>query len=299
MMSEGAAPRGTERRKIEAIPLLTVVRLVVGKCIHARGIEMEHVSLSIDDFLNQLPREWSLDEAYKRTGSLRCMQYLAARGPKVLVSYYQSWITNNAAEMALKRGDIEALKWLAEEYAPRVSITRAAKVAAGDGRLDVLEWSYRNHRDRVEWGGAECAARQGYLKYLHANCAAGCTSEAMSAAAANGHLNVVRWLKCNHPETCTPSALNKAIAGGRLDVAMFLHHEQGLKCSLRSDVLLRGLRLEVVEWLLATCRDELEHGTKFQVARCDWHFNEWMRAQAMEIVEQNDSRIVWMWNPRT
>lgn len=139
----------------DGILLLTVVQFVVRKCIHARGIELGHVSLAIDDFLNEIPQGWSLDEAYKRTGSLRCMQYLAACGPEELQSYHRSWITNNVVEMALKTGDVEALKWLAEVYAPGVSMTRAAELAAGGGHLDVLEWLYRNHRNRVDWGGAE------------------------------------------------------------------------------------------------------------------------------------------------
>ncbi|KAE8997458.1 hypothetical protein PR003_g20418 [Phytophthora rubi] len=234
--SKGAAPRGIEQRETDAIPLLTVVRLVVGKCIHTRGIEMEHVSLSIDDFLNELPLEWSLDEAYKRTGSLRCMQYLAARGPEVVQSYYQSWITNNAAEMALKRGDIEALKWLADVYAPRVSMTRAAKVAAGDGRLDVLEWLYRNHRDRVEWGGAEWC-------------------EAVGA----GHKDVVEWLRRHvkpHKEAGPQLMLDAARAGGDLRVLQWVRDEYTLPVSRALVEAQKGSQWEVAKWILMNCEVE-------------------------------------------
>ncbi|GMF28986.1 unnamed protein product [Phytophthora fragariaefolia] len=611
MISKGAAPHGIGRGEDAAIPLLTAVQFVVRECIHVRGIEVAHVSLAIDDFLSELPRDWSLEEVFKRTDSLRCMQYLAAREPRRSQRYYRSWITNNVIEITLKRGDVKAFKWLAEVYAPDVSITRAAEVAAREARLDVLDWLYRNHRGRVSWGGAELceavreghkeviewlrrrvkpskevcpqlmlsaaragdlrvvqwlrqdynlpvssalveaqqgrqwgvvkwilmncevedpsidmaaiagdgdmhllewmytndfgrltshaletaafnghlnilewlvegpasvelsplvfseaargghltvvkwlyahncpssttamdaaaengyldvvqwlysnrkelctsraldraarkgqlsvikwlhstdekfycpaainraaefghlevvqwlhanrtegcstealdcachqghllvakwlranrsegcgkwamdlaaasghldvvkwlheelhqsctpwamdsAARQGYLdvvKYLHANCDVGCTAEAMSAAAANGHFDVVRWLRRNRTEGCSPTALNQAIAGGHLDVAIFLHREQGLTCSFRSDVTLRGLRLEMVEWLLTTCRNELERGVKFQIARRHLHLNEWMRSQPMEIVEQNDRCIVWEYRP--
>jgi hypothetical protein len=597
----------------EELALLAAVRVVVRDCLRSRGVELVHVSLAIDDLLNDLPREWTLDEAYQKTGSLRCMQYVAAREVKTLPPCYRSWVVDNVAEMTLKRGDVEALRWLAERYSPEASLSKAAAVAAAEGRLDVLQWLYENHHARVCWGGAEwcqavrggrkavvewlrclvnphaeaapclmldaaragnlqlvqwlheaydlpvsgalveaqqgchwavvewilrsgtveaprvdvdliaadgdlsflqwaftknfgrpsshaldvaalnghlrvvewlhdgpaklklrssalkeaargghlevvkwlharrcpatsaamdCAAENGFLhvvqwlyanrtegctsraldraarnghlgvvqwldgisdsfycpaainraaesghlevvKWLHANrtegctseafdCAChlghlgvakwlsanrsegcgqwamdlaaasghlavvqwlhtelhkacttwamdsaarqgyldvvkwlheyrteGCTAEAMSAAAANGHLDMVRYLHQHRSEGCAPTALSRAVAGGHLAVAVFLHEERGLKCSFTSDVTLRGLRLELVMWLLSTCRDELHPGVKFQVARQDWRFNDWMRGQSMQIVQQDNTSAVWAWRPRS
>ncbi|POM66369.1 Hypothetical protein PHPALM_17773, partial [Phytophthora palmivora] len=679
----------------EAI-LLTAVQFVIRERLHTRGIDLGHVSRAIDDFVNELSRDWSLEDAYKKTKSLRCMQYFAAREPKELQPFYQAWIVNNVAEMTIRSGDIKSLQWLVEQYAPQSSITKAAVVAAAEGRLDVLQWLFKNHNTRVHWGGAEwcegvsgdhkdvmewlrchvklhaeaapqlmldaartgdlllvqslhknyklplsnalieaekgcqwgvvewiltsrevedpkvdmdniaaqgdidflqwiysqgvgrftthsiesaafnghlsilewlhdgpakielstsvlneaarggkvevvkwlhehqchstsaameaaaengylevmqwlyantdvvctsraldraarnghldivkwlhatdinlycpaamnraaefghlhvvkwlhenrpegcstealdcachlghldvakwlyanrregcgkwamdlaascghlhvllgigqcctpginlycpaamnraaefghlhvvkwlhenrpegcstealdcachlghldvakwlyanrregcgkwamdlaascghlhvvkwlyqdlhkccsswaldSAARQGHLdvvKWLHSNQTEACTAEAMSSAAANGHIDVVRWLHHNRSEGCDPTALNRAIAGGHLEVAMFLHRERGLTCSFRNDVTLRGLRLEMVQWLLSMCCNELEHSIKFQVARCDWYFNDWVRSQGLQMVNQDDSTVVWEW----
>ncbi|KAL4110076.1 hypothetical protein PRIC1_001769 [Phytophthora ramorum] len=99
--------------------LLTVVRFVVRERLQADGMELPHVWRGIDDFLSELPRAWPLAEAYLRTGSLRCMQYVAAREPKEAAhSCYRMWMVNNVAALAIDRGDVKTLEWLAESYSP-------------------------------------------------------------------------------------------------------------------------------------------------------------------------------------
>ncbi|KAG7382002.1 Ankyrin repeat and SAM domain-containing protein 3 [Phytophthora pseudosyringae] len=352
----------SRRPAAEDALLLTVVQLVAREGLHARGIELAHVSRAIDGFVNELPSVWSLANAYAKTRSLRCMQFVA---PKALQPSYRTWVVNNVVEMTLRHGDVEALKWVAERYAPESSLTKAAVVAAAEGRLDVLQWLYQRHYSRVHWGGAEwceavraghkhvvewldChvkphveaaprlmldAARAGDLQLvqsLHKNyelpvvnalveaqksCQWGVamwilmSGEVedphvdMDLVAADGDVDFLRWLhrwlQQHRTEGCDPTALSRAVAGGHLDVAMFLRRERGLACSFRRDeILLRGLRLEMVQWLVTTCREELEQGVQLQVARPDWHFNDRMRDQDMQIVSQDDSNVVWKWSPR-
>lgn len=103
----------------EASSLLTVVRFVVRERLQMGEIDLPHVWRSIDDFLSDLPRGWPLAEAYLRTGSLRCMQYVAARESKeVQHPSYRMWIVNNIAALAIDRGDVKALEWLAQSYSP-------------------------------------------------------------------------------------------------------------------------------------------------------------------------------------
>ncbi len=46
---------------------------------------------------------------------------------------------------------------------------------------------------------------------------------AMDRAAANGHLEVVRWLHANRTEGCTTSAMDDAAKNGHLEVVQWLH----------------------------------------------------------------------------
>ncbi|EQC24775.1 hypothetical protein SDRG_17335 [Saprolegnia diclina VS20] len=69
------------------------------------------------------------------------------------------------------------------------------------------------------------AAANGHLevvRFLHEHRSEGCTTVAMDDAATNGHLEVVQFLHENRTEGCTHLALNFAIVNGRLNVVRFL-----------------------------------------------------------------------------
>ncbi|KAG6977289.1 hypothetical protein JG688_00000478 [Phytophthora aleatoria] len=79
----------------EACSLLTVVRFVVRERLQLHGIELSHVWRGIDDF------------------------YVAAREPKEAEHpSYRMWMVNNVAALAMDRGDVKALEWLAKSYSP-------------------------------------------------------------------------------------------------------------------------------------------------------------------------------------
>lgn len=65
------------------------------------------------------------------------------------------------------------------------------------------------------------AAAQGHLemvKYLHHNRTEGATAQAMDFAAMFGHLDVVQWLHVNRSEGCTTKAMDGAACNGHIDV---------------------------------------------------------------------------------
>ncbi|OWZ07246.1 hypothetical protein PHMEG_00020384 [Phytophthora megakarya] len=207
--------------------------------------------------------------------------------------------STEALDCACHFGHLEVVRWLKANRTEGFG-KLAMDLAASCGHLDVVKWLQQDLHNSCSTWAMDSAARQGHLhvvKWLHSNRTEGSTAEAMSDAAANGHLDIVRWLQHHRSEGCYATALNRSISGGHLNVAMFLHCERGLKCSIRGTVTLR-LRLEMVQWLLTTCSDELDQGVKFQVARRDWHFNDWMRSQGMQIVNQDDSNVVWKWSSR-
>ncbi|KAE9032428.1 hypothetical protein PR003_g4817 [Phytophthora rubi] len=79
-----------------------------------------------------------------------------------------------------------------------------------------------------------------------------CTTGAMNGAAANGHLNVVRWLHENRMEGCTVSAMDLAATNGHLAVVQWLHNNRNEGCTTDAiDDAARGGHLDVIKWLHA------------------------------------------------
>ncbi|KAG2765234.1 hypothetical protein Pcac1_g23259 [Phytophthora cactorum] len=295
----------------DEVLLLTAVQFVTRECLHARGIELEHVSRAIDDYVNELPRDWSLEDAYKKTGSLRCMQYVAAREPEMLPISYQAWVANNIAEMTLRRGDVQALKWLAERYSPDTSTTKAAVVAAGEGRLDVLQWLHQSHHSRVHWGGDEwCEAVRGGHKdvvewlHLHVKPHTDAAPQLIRDAARAGDLQLVQWLHRNYNLQLS-NALVEAEKGRQWGVVKWILSNSDVETpsvdmnAIAADGNIHFLQWVYAQgWLFTTCGDDLKQSIKFQVTRSDWHFNDWMRGQGMQVITQNDSNVIWKWSPR-
>lgn len=50
-----------------------------------------------------------------------------------------------------------------------------------------------------------------------------CTTAAMDGAAANNHLEVVKWLHENRSEGSTTDALDRAAGNGHIEVVQWLH----------------------------------------------------------------------------
>ncbi|CAN0275436.1 unnamed protein product, partial [Hapterophycus canaliculatus] len=90
-------------------------------------------------------------------------------------------------------------------------------------------------------------------QWLHDNRTEGCTEKAMDGAAANGHLEMVKWLHHNRPEVCvavfenktgqfacargvrsvgcTTDAMDGAAENGSLEVVKWLHQNREEGCT--------------------------------------------------------------------
>ena len=91
------------------------------------------------------------------------------------------------------------------------------------------------------------------IKRLHKNHPEGCTIFVMNGAAANGHLDVVKFLIDEKIVTwCTVVAMDRAAGNGHLDVVKFLHTTLGERsnCSTNAmDWASQNGHLHVVKWL--------------------------------------------------
>ncbi|KAF1790338.1 Ankyrin repeat-containing domain [Phytophthora cactorum] len=111
---------------------------------------------------------------YKRTESLRCVQYVAAREvPETQDQFYKRWLLNETSELAASRGDLTTLRWLMECYLPVEPVENVVGKAAANGQFEILQWLYDQQRElpRTE-----------------------CREEVLCSAVKAGNLDVVRWL---------------------------------------------------------------------------------------------------------
>ena len=72
----------------------------------------------------------------------------------------------------------------------------------------------------------------------------------MDQAAANGHLEVVKWLHENRKEGCTTKAMDEAVAYGHLEVIKWLHENRSEGCTAEAiNIATRNCHLELIDWL--------------------------------------------------
>ncbi|KAG9409785.1 hypothetical protein AC1031_020096 [Aphanomyces cochlioides] len=161
--------------------------------------------------------------------------------------------TNQAMDGAAANGHLEIVRFLHEHRQEGCS-TDAADLAATNGHLEVVKFLIDHRKEGYTTKPMDGAASQGHLdivRVLHArntssprnasikqslkrlfislSIPAGCTKYALdNAAAANGHLNVVRFLHEHRQEGCIEDALEHATANGHLNVVRFLvtHHPE-------------------------------------------------------------------------
>ncbi|KAG6622998.1 uncharacterized protein IUM83_12214 [Phytophthora cinnamomi] len=220
--------------------VFTAVHVVTREAFAVHGVAtLPHVAKRIDAFLDTLSGPWAVEIACWRGDSKRKLSYLAAHDPKTF-------------------------------WRP------AAMWAAMQGHIHVLQWLHDHHPDRCEWsvGVMDDAARCRQLtavRWLHANRSEGCTSTAMTLAAAGGDLEMVKWLHHNRREGCTTRAMDLAAKSGYLDVVQWLHNNRSEGCTTDAmDHAAANGHLHVVRWLSSN-RHESHTGRALEAATRNGH----------------------------
>jgi len=105
----------------------------------------------------------------------------------------------DGVETVVKIGTIAMIQLYAQNYPKEHE--KIIEFSCKYNHLDVLQCvniqqkHFKNAMDiAVEYGHLEV------VKWLHENCAEGCTTDAMDFAAKSGHLEVVKWLHENRTE---------------------------------------------------------------------------------------------------
>ncbi|EGZ19424.1 hypothetical protein PHYSODRAFT_558163 [Phytophthora sojae] len=202
---------------------------------------------------------------------------------------YYRWEFSQALVQAVRRADLAMIHWLLAHFSRCPVSGEVVREAAKGGHLWTLQLleADRSHGG-IEWcekslPEAARVDRWDIVKWLQAHLTidlnwsdnyelldiAGrstkrlcvreryprCTSAAMDIAAANGHLDVVKWLHAYRSEGCTAAAMDKA-AGGHLKVVQWLHSHRSEGCTAEAmNLAAANGHLGVVKWLLEH-RDE-------------------------------------------
>ncbi|KAK1944487.1 putative ankyrin repeat protein [Phytophthora citrophthora] len=209
------------------LPLLTAATVVTRFCL-ADG-ELPHIAQLLDAFLDDFSSNWTLARCYKRKRSLRLLQYIAARRPaNTLDPFYRGWVLNSAAWFIALQGDLPALQWLMEIYLPDELVGSVVVAAASKGNVEILEWLYTVHHERVYWSRLEMC---GALDYGHDDTVQWLRSHkppsqqslklVIQSAAKTGNLVAVQWLY-NEYHAPTEEALMYAQQKGHWDVARWI-----------------------------------------------------------------------------
>ncbi|KAL3660598.1 hypothetical protein V7S43_014353 [Phytophthora oleae] len=212
-------------------PLLTAARVVTRFCL-VDG-ELPHIVQLLDAFLDTFSSSWTLARCYKRRGSLRLMQYIAARSPaNTLNPFYRGWVLNSTAWFVAMRGDLPALKWLMEIYLPDELLSSAVYAAATKGHVEILEWLHTVHRERVYWDMLELC---GALDY--------------------GHDDAVQWLRLHSPprQESLKHVMQSAAKAGNLVAVRWLYNEYHAPAEGALTYAQKEEHWDTARWILVNC----------------------------------------------
>lgn len=159
--------------------------------------------------------------------------------------------------------DLALLDWLDASFPYKIYNNpvnyEEDKLLGAQGHVEVIEWIV-SHDYGISGDillGAAGAGHMALLQYVHESlddphfC---CVGGHMEAAAANGHLEVVRFL-FKHRAACMdhdsgPSAFDRAVANDHLEIVQFLHENQYKRwTSAAMDGAVVNRHIEVVQFL--------------------------------------------------
>lgn len=219
----------------------------------ARSAAVRHGKVDILDWIDQFaltnesdtsgkvykpPKSAVFDAA--KTGHLDVIEWLHDRG------YYHDDVDKKVCMSeivvrgAVAGGHERILQWVHDVYAHVLDKHTLRKPicvdsAAHHGRESLLPFlgEYPKYYTFTTIGFDDAAAN-GHLqvvKWLRANTKTPCTNGAMDRAATNGHLKVVRFLHNRRKEGCTKAAMDGAARNGHLEVVRFLFENRSEYCS--------------------------------------------------------------------
>lgn len=241
---------------------------------------------AVDAFLG-VARHWDVSKACADApGALRMLPRIAALEPADLHPLLKRKRFADALVNAVRRGDLEVVRWLVQQYLPSGRIRQAVDEAAALGRTDILQWLRDKHDERTVWGHKEMllAAKSDHfdtIKWLLDRSPRLSAEEKNSllyyamgngnvemvewlceldlpymeprlwTAAWNGHLAVIKWVSLHFGCPCPQSCMDAAVSGGHLNLAQWLRIYASIKSADVNAVVeaARHGHMKMVEWV--------------------------------------------------
>lgn len=113
----------------------------------------------------------------------------------------------------------------------RYNHNNEARIPAIFGYLKAYKYSDYLKYDEHTMDIAAANGHLNVLKWLHKNRKDGCSKKAMLYAVDNDHFHVVRWLHQNRTEGCTRYAIDSAAMNGNLEMVKWLFENRTEGCS--------------------------------------------------------------------
>ncbi|KAF0690287.1 Aste57867_18313 [Aphanomyces stellatus] len=168
-------------------------------------------------------------------------------GVAALRHWFESSLTSTKLDHlvvhAVVYGRTDTLMYMHHHH--RAALSRVARgplhlvdLAAWSGQITNLMFLHDHvHHLRCTTFAMDAAAAKGHLaivQFLHTNRREGCSVEAMDLAATYGHLDVVQFLHTHRTEGCTTQAMDNAAWRGHLDVVEYLHTHRTEGCTAQA-----------------------------------------------------------------
>ncbi|KAE9174793.1 hypothetical protein PF004_g26565 [Phytophthora fragariae] len=239
----------------------------VSQCLdHSVAIPLSHACAF--GSLRLLRRVWDVSEEFAASDgeTRRCcwspLQFLQSDR-----HYYRAQFSQAVVE-AVRRGDLNMIRWLFDHFAGCVVTVQAVEAAASSGDLQILKFFLHTEVDTqdaaeansVNWGGGDLAAA---VENEHTDVARWifeCKGSVerdwgrfMAAVVRKGDLELLQWLldRGYAGRQLAPPRMDDAASGGHLNMLQWLHqHGYVHHANFALEHAAQNGYLEIVEWLV-------------------------------------------------
>ncbi|ETL28787.1 hypothetical protein L916_17916, partial [Phytophthora nicotianae] len=181
---------------------------------------------------------------------------------------------SQAVVEAVRRGDLDMIRWLFAHFSGCVVAVQAVEAAAAAGDLRILEYFLDNERalqdtqegtetndcNQVQWGGSDMAVavEEGHADvarwlFDHKGDVERAWGRFMVAVVRGGDLELLQWVlhRGYAAHQLAPPTMDDAAWGGHLDMLQWLyHHGYVHHASFALEYAARNGYVEIVEWLV-------------------------------------------------